>query len=453
MNDDIYGSSTTSDNASGDMANDQVDPRYPIAGYQGRILFFLLVLAVLFVMLSSCSNIFFIPGLLPEELIIILLIILAGFIVALSMSSDFLDFFITYLFIIIFFSPLIVYIAFFPLISLYILSFFIITICALYSAVLKYKKNLFDKFMESLYVLWVMAGVFITGYQLGYLPQHTKITQALELKVLEKVTFYIHSVSIKLLDFRIILSIVFGLFLAATALIYACRAPLPTIPSIQSFALDKLPHNSNVILKLLIDPLLFITNIILNILTLITNASLKMLVTIGYYIYHFTYNFTNRLYSYFINKKIWGGILKVIISYSIAVASTYGILLMAPLILDYLRSNLDPTDYIKLQHFSLLIMVGTTMAILLTLSIYRPLWFAFKGWEISLNRIGMSGAIIVLAFAVSSLIMYLIKLSKLIPMEGFQQMGLFLICFLILIACFATYIVIKRIFYSAPQSR
>ncbi len=423
---------------------------YPVSGKNGRLLFSILVLTIFLVLLYSCLPSIPTWAIAPQIMMTILLFVLSGFVVSFSLANEYKEFFEKFFLIVVLCGPLICYIAFSPIIIFYILSFFIITIYALYMATWRQDRDIrYDKIMESIYVVWIITGIFITIYNVGLFPQHEAISRALDLEMLKDFGISIDSKTFKnILDIRILMSIIFGLLLGVASLIEAFNRPLPEFENICNLPKIYLKSTTNKIIMLIAEPSLKVAELLLQSFQLLVNACWKMTATIGAYVYYFTFNFTHNLYLYIANKRIWKGILQVVFSLAIVVISSYLLLWLARLSITYLRIDINPLSFFY-QHFSLLFSIlFLSLGTLLFFSLCRPLWLGRRDWEISLHRVGLFGAMIVLAFAIASGAVHLLDYFKIVPLIGFNSIGPFLLSFLVLILVFMVYIIVKHVLNS-----
>jgi hypothetical protein len=422
------------------------EPQYPFTGPQARILFFILVLFTVAVALDTCCR----DWSKPNETFTteIFVLVLFGSTISFSLAKDFSDFVKKYFLLLVLFAAPVMYIAFYPTIIIYLLSFVIATIWTLVLSIQRKGIPIWERFLMSTYVIWVVAGVLITAGRHGFLP-FPEVSDVIEIKRLLHDLFE----NVRLLQFfdlRYLLSALFFLSMAATAIWEACHTDLPKIPRLPLLSPKRTGKRSDSVLATIIYPFLVVVEMLLDFFLLIIDAIWRLSAVICCYLFHFTSKFIIRLYNFVFSRDIWRGLIKAFASYTIVIILTYWMIFAAKDIKLYLLSNHRLSEF-NLLFPNLVRILLFFVCGLLSLSSFRAIWRSRAEWRTSLDRCAMAGAVIGLAFIFSGLLVHIIKESNLIPLTGFEHFGPFLVSMVVLMGFFALYVIGKRIFESTDS--
>jgi len=428
------------------MSDRGTQPQYPFTGVQARIFFFLIVLATIVVALDECYNSILWSRPYQTFTIEVFILILSGGIIAFSLAKTFSDFLGKYIFVFVLFGPIVSFIAFMPSALLFLVSFTIMAIWAMTTSRPKKIDSGWNSFLGALYVLWVLSGVLFIAIDMEYLPFGAKVLYVDKLNNFEQlIGFSLNGSVNRLLNYRYFVSLFFGFSLAGSAFWEACHVSLPEIQRLPLFAPETLVKKDNSLFNAIVFPFVFVASIVLRFLHRVSDAIWRMFATICFYLYQFTSKFVTRLYSYITSKEIWRGLLKVLISYVIIVLLTYGTVLTSKVIAEYLLSGYDLSEVLVKLYPSLLKITGFFLSGVFSLSFFRPFWNGFHEWRISLDRIAMAGAIIFLALILAGFLLHLIKYTNIVPLNGFDHFGPFLVLMVGMMAIFSLYAIFNRI--------
>lgn len=312
------------------------------------------------------------------------------------------------------------------------LTFLLILSTAIFGA-LENKKDFWGNLLSSLYVVWIVAGVFITLGNTNYFPY------AKPIKELSK----IHP----LLEVRFLVSIVLLALSVVYAVNKAFRERKPDIPLIQKPELRDISAGILAIFRPFVQVLQVILNVLLEIGINIVNFIWLGLAKFAVYVARTGRNLGNHFLNLLLNGKIWKVIIRTLFSFVLTLCFTGAILPMMSRFIDYYLRSVYPFYSIHGETLVSLIKVGglslfTFLCIFLIHSLWQPKKSLAEIWDQ-----GSSGStFIFVAFWLSGVIMYgLAHFREIFKINiiGFSSLGLFsFITFVFL--CAGLLFVIKR---------
>lgn len=294
------------------------------------------------------------------------------------------------------------------------LTFLLILSTAILGA-LENKKDFWENLLPSLYVVWIVAGVFITLGNTSYFPY------AKPIKEFSK----IHP----LLEIRFLISIILFALSVVYAVNKAFRERKPDIPLVQEPALRDISVGILAVFRPFVQVLQVILNVLLGIGINIANFIWLGIAKFAVYVARTGRNLGNHFLNLLLNGKIWKVIIRTLFSFVLALCFTGAILPMMSRFIDYYLRNVYPFYSIHVGNLVSLVKVGgLTLSTFLCIFLIHSLWQPKKSLAEIRDQGSLGLAFIFVAFALSGGIMYSIahfrEIIK-INIIGFSSLGLF----------------------------
>lgn len=343
------------------------------------------------------------------------------------MSSDTKDFY-GILLLIVFFCGSIISMIIIPNIYSFLLSLLIVNICAILEIIEKNRESL-NKFTNSLYLLWVVTGIFVTLGNTYYIPYAKPATEIA----------HIHY----LLDVRYLITIFLFLTLLIKAIWKAIQQGRPDIPSFPDLTLPDIPREQISIIATVFRPFVIVINAFLKTFQTILDILWKLAALVLTYLGRFGKNLANQFFDIITSGNIWISIFRVLLTFFLVVAFTYATILTSPHIILYLTST---TSFASLSTYPQVALALKWMIGFFLLSLFAIIIICLL-WEVDefMLKTVFSGSIILVACSLAGAIMYLTARIQYMNVIGFDSLGVFSLVILIVVASVFVFQLIRRI--------
>jgi hypothetical protein len=277
---------------------------------------------------------------------------------------------------------------------------------------LESKKDLWENLLSSLYVVWVVAGIFITLGNTSYFPY------AKPIKELSK----IHP----LLEIRFLLAIILFALSVVHAVNKAFQEKKPAIPLIQKPELRDVSDSVPPIFRPFVQVLQLILDVLLVVGINILNFIWLGIAKFAAYVVRTGKNLGIHFLNLFVNSKLWKSIIRTLFSFVLILSFTEAILPTLPNLIDYYLRGVYPFYSLHGGAFIALVKIGG-----LVLLTFFCIFFIWSFWQHkkSLAEIRDQGslglAFILFAFALSGWVMYGLTHFREFKIIGFSSFGLF----------------------------
>lgn len=399
----------------------------PLEGGAGIVVFLAIVLSLVAVDFVVCSAI--LPLDPPtKQLILQLFIIVIGLgWYAFTIASEVGDFFVYWLFLAMGCGAPVALVLTQNLYTFWA-SLVIVDIFAIF-IVAGNKTGAWEKFIVSIYALWVVTGAIITLGSTDYFPY---AKPAADLKE-------VHN----FLDVRLIITVFLLFIFIIKAIWQAIRKGRPDIPSIPDFTIPDIPRQQVSILATAFRPFVIVINGLLKILQVLTDILWKLLAAAGTYLGRFGANLANQVFDLISQGGVWFDIIRVLLTFFLVIGFSYGAILVSPQVATYLTTD-APFSSISWD-------APVTLALKYTIGFFflSLIGILITCWMWQLDEFAMqtifSGSIIIVTCALAGGIMYAAARINYLSISGFSALGVFSLLILIVIVAVFFVQIFKRI--------
>lgn len=285
-----------------------------------------------------------------------------------------------------------------------------------------------NKILACIFTAWVIAGFVITFGSTQYLPYADP-------------AFAISEVHL-LLDVRYLITITTFTVFVGKSIAEAAEEDRPTISPIAPFQIRDATVKWRPSLAAIIQPTIVFINVFLSVCHVIANAIWHVLAMVYTYLKRTALNLANHFLDLILSSSIWLSIFRIVSTLVIITFLAVAARGIAPSVVSFLQSDTSISN-ISTENVGRIVLF-TAIFIMALISIIS----ASKIWDLVMKPLAnaaLGATILILAWAVSGLVMRLMVWFDIFKLQSFNSLGVYTLLFILIIGSISVYQILKRL--------